>query len=178
MINQFKLSLSETSRWCTSKACSQDPANSLRSGELAPDQGKDWQAVVKSVCERRAHLVGRNPACTAGGVTAGRMLIFDPGLTLSDGAAMVESSGFFDAGNTPAWDTWIAYVEEEPPRPESWTKLDSYLVCWIPAVFVALVDRAVAVNPERCLLWADETDTPFLRHLREQDALRPQFNCR
>jgi hypothetical protein len=175
MINQFKERLSETSRWCTSKACSHDPANSLRSSELAPDQEEDWQAVVESVCERRAHLIGRNPACTPS-VAAGRLLIFDPGLTLSDGAAMVESSGFFDAGNTPPWDTWIAYVKEEPQRSESWTKLDSYLVCWIPVVFVDLVERAVAVNPERCLLWSDETDTPFLRHLREQEALLPRFS--
>jgi len=99
--------------------------------------------------------------------TSGRLLLFDPGQSLSDGVAMVESNGFFDADNEPAWDTWIAYVHERPRRLGAWTHLDAYLLCWVPPAFVDLVDGAIAVNPEECLLWADSVETPFLRRLRE-----------
>jgi hypothetical protein len=83
-------------------------------------------------------------------------LHFDPDQSLSDAAAMVESNGFFDADNTPPWDTWIAYVAGQPQRPGVWTSFDSFLLCWVPAAFVELVDRAISVNPEQCLRWADE----------------------
>ena len=168
MIDQFGLRLSETSRWCASKARVDDPAHSLRSHELVPRQEtEDWQAIVESVCDRRARLL-QGQWSSAPAVPAGRLLVFDPGQSLSDGAAMVESNGFFDVDNAPPWDTWIAYVREQPHQPGSWTNLDSYLLCWIPTIFLDLVERGIAVNPERCLLWADVADTPFLRRLRDQ----------
>jgi hypothetical protein len=165
MIDRFSIRLLEAARWCASKLDPDDGANSLRSPELAPPREGGWDAIVASVCERRARLLERHPPyplCRP----PGNLLIFDPGQTLGDGAAMVESGGFFDADNTPPWDTWVAYVKEEPRRPDSWTRLDSYLLCWIPGEFVSLVRRAIDVNPEECLLWADDADTPFLLHWR------------
>jgi hypothetical protein len=157
----FACRLDEAARWCASKLDTNDPTRSLRSAELVPPGREDWLARVDDVAERRAELV--NQGATDTRAPDGRLLVFDPGQSLSDGAAEVETGGLFDEDNTPPWDTWVAYIIEQPQRPDAWTTLDSYLVCWIPAELVDLVDRAIAVNPEGCLLWADEADTPFLR---------------
>ena len=167
MIEQVLSRLSETVQWCAPRANVLDPDGSLRSPELRPPEGtRDWAARVEVVCVARATTLASMPRRQAD-PTSGRLLIFDPGQSLSDGAAMVESNGFFDADNEPPWDTWIAYVQERPQRPGAWTHLDSYLICWIPPAFLDLVDRAIAVNPEECLLWTDTVQTPFLVRLRE-----------
>jgi hypothetical protein len=170
MTSQFQLNLREASRWCAEKANIKEAAKSLRSPELAPEWREGWREAVKSVCDRRARFVCDH-LTYAEAIPAGRLLIFDPGQSLSDGAAMAESAGFFDADNTPPWDTWLIYVIEAAQRSDSWTILDSYLVCWIPNAFEGLVERAIAVNPEKCLLWVDEVDTPFFRHLRRAGRL-------
>jgi hypothetical protein len=163
MNSPFLVRLSEAARWCALRLDLDVASKALRSAELAPPCDGEWDAIVASVCERRARLLNaQSPRPLL--PPAGNLLIFDPGQSLSDGAAMVESSGFFDADNTPPWDTWVAYVREEPRRSNSWSRLDSYLLCWIPSPFVSLVDRAIDVNPEGCLLWGDQADTPFLRH--------------
>jgi hypothetical protein len=106
------------SRWCTVKANRNDPAHSVRSNELAPQQATEhWQAKVESVYDRRAHLLERQFTSTPA-IPPGRLLVYDPSQSLSDGAAMVESASFSDVDNTPLWDTWIAYVKEEPQRPQ------------------------------------------------------------
>jgi hypothetical protein len=157
----FARRLYEVAHWCASKIDVNDPARSLRSAELAPPECEDWLGRVDDVAERRAEFFRQHATETRS--PDGRLLVFDPGQSLSDGAAEVETGGLFDEDNTPPWDTWVAYVIEHPQRPDAWTTLDSYLVCWIPAELVDLVDRAIAVNPEGCLLWADQADTPFLR---------------
>jgi hypothetical protein len=37
----------------------------------------------------------------------GRLMVYFPDAALADGAAEVQSRGFFDVHNTPPWDTWI-----------------------------------------------------------------------
>lgn len=163
MIDPFACRLEEASHWCASKVDVKDPVRSLRSVELVPPEREDWPGRVDAVAKRRSVLVPQRGANTR--APDGRLLVFDPGQSLSDGAAEVETGGFFDEDNTPPWDTWVAYVTEHPQRPDAWTRLDSYLVCWIPAELLELVDRAIEVNPEGCLLWADGANTPFLRRL-------------
>ena len=70
-----------------------------------------------------------------------------------------------DDDNTPPWDSWLLFVEETPRSPDRWTAFDSYLLCWIPQSLVPMVDRAIEVNPEQCLRWADDLRAPFLEHL-------------
>ena len=79
-----------------------------------------------------------------------------PDYSLFDGAAEVETHGFFDSFNLPPWDTWISYVHE-------------HLLAWVPSALVELVDGGIQVNAEQCIVWADDGDTPFLRH----PAVRP-----
>ena len=57
------------------------------------------------------------------------LLVFDPGGSLSDGAARVASGGSFDDDNIPPWDTWITLL-------------------------LPLAEDTGSVNPEGCLCWA------------------------
>jgi hypothetical protein len=121
----------------------------LRSEELRPDDIK-WprsaqqrRDVVDRLAERRAEKLGNPAAAAAPGLTrlGGRLLLFNPDLTLSDGCARSETKGFYDDENTPPWDLWLSY--EEP-----------HLVCWVPPVLAALAGIGVEVNPEECITWA------------------------
>jgi hypothetical protein len=83
----------------------------------------------------------------------GRLVVYFPDDDLADGAAEVQSRGFFDTYNAPPWDTWVAMVEDGPadrPRP--------YLVSWVPPELVALAQSGIDVNPERCIRWLADAD--------------------
>ena len=58
-------------------------------------------------------------------------------------------------------------IRESPRAPDRWNELDYYLLCWIPAALVPVAARGIDVNPEVCLHWADDVDTPFLAQLHE-----------
>jgi hypothetical protein len=67
-------------------------------------------------------------------------------VTTYDGAAAVES-GFVDEGDIPPLDTWF-YV----------TKTKLY--CWIPAMFISVMEDAIAVEIFGSYRWLEESD-PF-----------------
>ena len=60
----------------------------------------------------------------------GRLLLFAPQDSLSDGAATVASEGFFDTDNVPAWDTW-RYFD------------DQTLVSWVPHQLISKVQSGI-----------------------------------
>lgn len=109
---------------------------------------------------RRAWL-GRGAERT----TSGRLLLFDPEDSLSDGAAHCESEGFFDVRNVPAWDTWVWYAEDDPGLGGP-TLCSSHLVAWVPPQVLGLAEAGVRANPEQCIRWASEVDNAFTRRLR------------
>lgn len=154
---QFRRRLAEAIRWPTDAQ--------PRPAALRPPETLNWPARTDWVCARRAEMLGSAPAVDA---AAGRLLVFDPGESLTDGAAQVESEGWFDEDNAPPWETWIAYIIEEPRHAGRWTHLDSYLLCWVPGDRVDVVDRSILVIPERCVEWASAVDTPFLRRLKSE----------
>ena len=75
-------------------------------------------------------------------------------MSLADGAALVESKGFFDACNVPPWDTWVAYL---PSNREH----HNVVLCWVPACFHEVVGVGIDVNPERCIYWARDLQGPW-----------------
>lgn len=161
---RFERRLAEAIAWCESRARLESLGTSLRSRELAPDLDEmppldRWPGLVEQLCRDRSASLGTDPQ-TARPPGPGRLLVFDPGHTLSDGAARVESEGYFDDDNVPPWDTWVAFVVERPRRPGSWTAFDAYLISYVPAALITTVDRAIAVNPERCIEWAEELARP------------------
>lgn len=90
------------------------------------------------------------------------MLIYFPDDDLADGAAEVESEGFFDINNAPPWDTWLAMVEDVGRR-----ERNPYLLAWVPGELIHVAQRGIDVNPEECILWLDNCDVAMRRILRE-----------
>ena len=102
---------------------------------------------------------------TIGDLRGGRLLVYFPDAELADGAAEVESSGFFDVFNTPPWDTWVALRRDERGEDRGYSV---YLVSWVPSVFLDLASAGIGVNPEECILWLHDADVPLSAELRER----------
>jgi hypothetical protein len=139
-------------------------------------------------------------------LSGGRLLVFDPDGTLSDGAAAVGSRRFFDDDIIPPWDCWVLYVADPltsdqqaaeellgrrlghlshvPFTPISnvagplWDPpyyfvdplhpaRQSYLVSWVAPALIPLAHNGVIVNPENCIEWLADWDTPFTHALQE-----------
>jgi hypothetical protein len=124
----------------------------LRSDALRPfalslaHSGVDHAAIVDQVAEARSRVLRQSAKSSASGsseLQRGRLLLFAPDDNLADGAAEYGSLGFFDVDNVPPWDTWIAMFGK-------------YLVSWVPPQLVRLVQEGLDVNPEQCILWADD----------------------
>lgn len=164
----FRIRLAQTIAWCLPRARAAEPERSLRSHDLKPESGTErWPDLVNSVCARRAQLIGSTvPSFASLAGSGGRLLAFDPGQSLSDAAAWQKSGGFFDPDNVPPWDTWVTYICLPAQRSDRWTHLDAAILCWIPPVFVPLVESSIAVNAERCIEWADQLQEPLLRRLQ------------
>jgi hypothetical protein len=120
----------------------------LRSEGLKPakllNEVDDPATIVESVISRRAELVNKfTDAAVDLDRSDGRLLVFWPEETLfSDGAAEYSSCGYFDAENTPPWDTWIAFSQ-------------GALLSWVPGELVELAGKGIEANPEQCIAWYD-----------------------
>jgi hypothetical protein len=96
--------------------------------------------IVRSVIVRRSEFVrGRELSPDE---NAGKLLVYAPEENLADGAAQLESKGFFDGDNVPPWNTWVAFSH-------------GILLSWIPPQFVGLAQNGIDVNPECCIRWMD-----------------------
>jgi hypothetical protein len=159
--------IAQAASWCSARLRADDLQHSLRTADLEP--GEMTAASVEALAEARARHLSSAGAAVA--EPAGRLLAFDPGQSLSDGAAAAASRLFFDDDNTPPWDTWVTFVAEAPQSAKRWTEFDSYLLCWIPAELSAVVQRAIDVNPEQCIRWAADLERPFIAELKRTGAV-------
>lgn len=126
--------------------------NQLRSPALRPfaqsldKPGADLVAIVDQVAEARSRSLRQsawNSDLQRCDLCGGRLLVYAPQENLADGAAEYVSLGFFDVDNVPPWDTWIVM-------------LGKHLVCWVPPQLIPLAQEGLDVNPEQCILWADD----------------------
>ena len=161
--------IAEAAEWCHHRVRLNDLADCLRTPELAPPRTRTGELLLSTLSvgdlsRRRSTLLGtaRLPSAANGTLPSGRLLLFDRETSLSDGAAAAETQFLFDDDNAPPWDTFVCYVRDPPQSRRRWTSFDSYLVCWVPAELVALAARAIDVNPESCLAWADDVARPSL----------------
>lgn len=191
-IEAFQQALAETIAWCAPRATPLEPESCLRSLPLLSrpslesrsiDERKQAVADIttaRAVLLRDAGIHTQEPATNLAG---GRLLLFAPDETLSDGAAWVSSRGFFDWDNAPPWDTWVAYIEDIPTDPQhghpwflgayrDYQKIIhqlmplSYLVCWVPPYLLEAADSGIWANPEECIGWLADRDTTFTRALQ------------
>jgi len=122
----------------------------LRSPELQPalvlSQARthpERERIVQSVISKRSALIPTlQYVQTAPHGAQGRLLRYWPEENLACGAAEYASVGFFNADNTPPWDTWVAFS-------------GGMLLSWVPGELIELVDRGIHSNPEGCIAWLE-----------------------
>lgn len=167
----FAARLAETIAWCAPRAQHSAARHGLRSARLGPAElSTDGARNVEEVARKRAQcLEGRpEPVERYEDLRGGRLLVYFPDANLADGAAEVESDGFFDADNVPPWDTWVAFGTDPRSRDISYR---SYVIAWVPAELVERANRGIEANPEVCICWLEDAQIGArdeLRHLLRQ----------
>ncbi|MFN7770031.1 MAG: hypothetical protein ACK5WR_17230 [Planctomycetaceae bacterium] len=148
--------LADTIEWCRRILDDQTIGPSMRTHMIAPrifhDGRDDVVCDVGSSRHWQIRATTTIPAISMPNLNGGRLLCYFPDDTLSDGAAEHVSDGFFDYFNTPPWDTWVGYFEDRE------TRYDNYLLSYVPERLVALAEGGILVNPERCILWLEDTN--------------------
>ena len=145
--------LAETIAWCNSLTW----PNDLRSHDLKPylfHQGPD-DLICDVGRSRQVNLLHKRIPIKEGQpqLAEGRLLVYLPDMNLSDGAAEIESEGFFDVFNVPPFDTWVTFFEDKTLE----LAYQQQLLCYVPASAVHLAEAGIQVNPEECILWLDQT---------------------
>lgn len=150
--------LAETIAWCSPRIDLDDPQGCLRTPTLRPHPLEDGRsAVVESVARARYIALHAPPKRPATDLAGGRLLIYEPDMNMAHGLEESETRGYVDIDNIPPWDTWIGYVVEAKAH---------YLLSWVPGSFVALVTDGIAVSPEMCFRFLDDTDFDLRDRLR------------
>ena len=164
----FQRRLLEAISWCQSRLRI-DASDTFRTPALKPpfigpknDGSYSWNlsnyydkedlsVEVDELCMVRARALVRENVVIENVVhyyEKGRILEYNPFMSLDDGAACFASTGFFDYSNGPPWDTWLSYT---PP-----SSLPGSLYSWVPTDFILLVEEGIYANPEACLRWSDD----------------------
>ena len=154
----FARRLAETIAWCASRAREDDPKHSLRFEGMCPRiLERDRASAVQSVAGYRGNYAGEIPTIMGReSLLGGRLLVYFPDADLADGAAEVQSRGFFDVHNVPPWDTWIALADDRPKIGD--VSYQQYVIAWVPPELVACAHAGIEVNPEECIAWLETTD--------------------
>lgn len=178
-LDELLISLNETIAFCSTRDTKDDLRIAFRSPGLNPrlpaPMGAgivDWsigREPVDRVIEARRRVL---PQEVRNGHFAmrpapGRLILFEAGIELFEGLGVEESRGFVDEADTPAWDTWVAWVVER----QSSAAPRSYLVSWIPPTLVDLVHSAADLCTTNALRWLDDEPCLLRELLRERRVL-------
>jgi hypothetical protein len=156
--------IDETSRWCAARLHLPYLKESLRSEVTRPWLLAQHRAgMVERVAAARARAVKEEGADPA---RDGRLLVYFPDRTQSDGAAELVTTGFFDRHDVPAWDTWVGCFADG----DGTAVLAEYLLCWVPAPLARLVDAGLRANEALCLNWLADSETALFRRLASEAA--------
>jgi hypothetical protein len=153
--------LSETVAWCLRRPLQQDQ---FRSRELDPSaflrvppfgesnigvwlerKRESYQSAINAINANRSALArDRNikVADSAVAKSKGRLLLYEPLETVTDGASDSSSRGFFDIEDAPPWDTWFLYSEGS-------------IFSWVPEALVQDAQAGIDANPVDCIHWCD-----------------------
>jgi hypothetical protein len=171
LLPDVSLSLAETVSWC-----SRDPLQmgKLRNPMLDPSAvlelpsleklgidafvkatRQSYQQATDLIKRQRSELlrsVAIQLADISAAQTMGRLLIYEPMETVSDGAASALSHGFFDVEDAPPWDTWFWYAA-------------GIVFSWVPESLVSNAQAGIDANPVDCIRWADWSKLPAPLHV-------------
>ncbi len=128
----------------------------LRSPLLAPPPATPWPETLRAVAEKRLAQLGRSWRRTLDPLGGGRLMVYFPTPPHSRGGARSISDGFFDDRDTPPWDTWVAYVEENTR---------SYVVAWVPPFAFAQASAGIGAAG-RSIAWLDKAGVVLTAKMR------------
>jgi hypothetical protein len=141
---------------------SKSPQDQLRSRELDPSAflrvpslaevgvevllqrlRESYQRAICAINEMRSTLVTNiEVADPALAQSKGKLLLYEPLETVTDGAAASSSRGFFDIKDAPPWDTWFLYS-------------GGTIFSWVPESLVQKAQAGIDANPVDCIHWCD-----------------------
>jgi hypothetical protein len=70
----------------------------------------------------------------------GRLLLYEPLETVTDGASDSSSRGFFDIEDAPPWDMWFLYSRGS-------------IFSWVPEALAQDAQAGIDANPVDCIHW-------------------------
>jgi hypothetical protein len=106
---------------------------------------ESYQSAVNAINANRSALVrdtNLEVADPAVAESKGRLLLYEPLETVTDGASDSSSRGFFDIEDAPPWDTWFLCSEGS-------------IFSWVPEALVPDAQAGIDANPVDCIHWCD-----------------------
>lgn len=148
-IEDITAGVQQAASWCARFLDLDDVARSLRPPRIAPHPlyANRWDA-LDDVARKRSWDLRKHGVASVER-PSGRLLVYFPDADLADGAAEIESRGFFDEHNAPPWGTWIGVFDDGAGDPS----FDTYSLAWVPDSLVDLANQGIEVNPETCIAW-------------------------
>lgn len=151
--------LSETVAWCVTTSLQRDhfrskeldPSNFLKVTPYSESSIGVWleakrgsyQLAVDAINANRSTLVRAaniNVVDPAVVESKGRLLLYEPLETVTDGASDSSSRGFFDIEDAPPWDTWFLYSAGS-------------IFSWVPEAMIETAQTGIEANPVDCVHW-------------------------
>lgn len=157
--------IAEAMAWCASdhafnnrfRTPQLQPKSPLIIEERPPDgtysyrhlETEDRIAIVDDVARRRAELLKLHAMEVVDSVPASpqRLLVTEIENSIWDGFAEMESEGFFDVYDIPAWDTWIDLREATNARE---------ILCCVPLSLAKDAQAGIDVTCMSCIAWIDD----------------------
>lgn len=87
-------------------------------------------------------------------LSTGKILIYCPLATASQGIAHAQSHGFLDDADAPPYPTWLGFSYTD--RLVEGSYYSAYLIAWIPHKYIHYVDQAMASNELKRLFWLED----------------------
>ena len=153
--------VAETVSWGLRRSEAGTLAEALRTVAFAPPPATSWIDTVKTVAECRLLRLGRSWRRTLDPLGGGALLLYYPDAPRRP-AVTSASDGFFDARETPPWDTWSAFIHEAHA---------GYLLSWVPPHAHAQAAAGVAASGG-ALHWLEESEVEIRSVVRSWSEVR------
>jgi hypothetical protein len=111
--------------------------------EWAKKKRDNYREAVAWINQTRSALLqtaGIASVDVAEALSKGKLLLYEPEETVTDGASEAVSHGFFDIEDSPPWDTWFHLASGS-------------IFSYVPESAISLVQHGIDVNIVDCIQW-------------------------
>jgi len=112
-------------------------------GLWAEKKRESYQLAVNTINAIRSTLIRETNieiVTPAVAESKGRLLLYEPLETVTDGASEASSRGFFDGKDAPPWDMWFQYSAGS-------------ILSWVPEPLIRTAQAGIDANPVDCIHW-------------------------